>query len=349
MRYFVAVRDKEIFKEYLYKEYGHLSVAAFEEKDRGKIYDLLLEQFFKEHPRYSSGDKILKWYYAGVLDENEVLYLVYFDKNRFYEYGVMDKSDFFKAIETENAEMIKIADKAASIREKYDANTIVRKRSYIAGYKKFSYFDVDAGVEIPFRMKECKGEGKKPLFIYLHGAGCLGNDNMKQFAEFCTVGIDIKEDCFVLLPQCDNLTCDNLSTINVFAKALRRLVGQLEETYPIDADRIYVTGISHGGACTWYSLYDNPGFYAAAIPLMGYFPDGDSDTFDVDAFKGAKIWAGHAKDDDVVPSDSDVKVCGRLKDVCDVRLSLYQKGGHKMMKKFYAGEKWQEWLFDQKR
>ena len=28
---------------------------------------------------------------------------------------------------------------------------------------------------------------------------------------------------------------------------------------------------------------------------------------------------------------------------------LYQKGGHKMMKKFYAGEKWQEWLFDQKR
>lgn len=349
MKYFIAVKDKDIFRDYIYEEREFWSLASFEEEDKGKIYDLLLQQFFKDNPRYGKGDGILQWRYSSAIDENGTVYIVYYDEKRFCECGVMSLTDFRKAVTKENAAMKKISEKAASIRKEFDENTIVRKASLIAGYKKYSYYDVNYGVEIPFRLKKCKEKGKKPLLVYLHGAGCIGSDNVKPLLEFGTTGIALKEDCFVLIPQCDDLTCDNLGTIKVFVKSLRQLVEKLAETYPIDTDRIYVTGISYGGACTWYSLYENPGFYAAAIPLMGYFPDSDSDTFDADAFKGAKIWAGHAKDDEVVPSESDVNTCERLKDVCDVRLSLYESGGHKMMKKFYREEKWRQWLFDRKR
>ncbi|HIU81857.1 MAG TPA: hypothetical protein IAB11_05155 [Candidatus Ornithoclostridium faecavium] len=50
-----------------------------------------------------------------------------------------------------------------------------------------------------------------------------------------------------------------------------------------------------------------------------------------------------------MPADSDATAYKKLKDVCDIKFSLYPDGGHKMMKKFYREEKWQEWMFAQKR
>lgn len=349
MKYLIAVKDKEIFRDYIFEEAEYWSLASFEEKDKDKIRNLLLQQFLKENPGCKQDDGILKWYYSSTIDENGVVYIIYFDRKRFYEYGTMSLANFKKAIQRENAAMKRIADKAESVRNKFDENTIVRKPSLIPRYKSFSYFDVNFGIEIPFRLKECKGEGKKPLLIYLHGAGCNGSDNLKPLLEFSTSGIRLKEDCFVLIPQSDNFKGDNIGTINVFTKSVRNIVEKLSEIYPIDNDRIYVTGISYGGACTWYSVYNNPRFYAAAIPLMGYFPDSDSDTFDVDAFNGTKIWAGHAEDDEVVSAQSDKDTYEKLKNVCDIKFSLYKTGGHQMMQKFYRKEKWQEWLFAQKR
>lgn len=349
MKYVMAVTDKDVFRDHICEEHEYISFVTFEDKDKEKIFDLLLKQFAKENPEYSEDDGILKWFYASAVDENGILYIVDYGKRCFLEYGTVSGKVFRKAILLQNAKRKKSADIAKAIRQRFAENTIERRMSFIPGYGKFVYYDVANGIEMPFRFRECKGKGKKPVLIYLHGAGAVGNDNFKQLAEFMTVGSGVKEDSFVLLPQSDEFTLNNLSTIKVFTSAVRGVVEKLAETYPIDKDRIYVTGISFGGACTWYSVYDNPGFYAAAIPLMGYFPEVDSDNFDPSAFEGANIWAGHAKDDKVVPSDSDEKTCERLKDVCDIRLSLYEKGGHRMMREFYRREKWQEWLFCQRR
>jgi predicted esterase len=40
--------------------------------------------------------------------------------------------------------------------------------------------------------------------------------------------------------------------------------------YPIDPDRISVTGFSMGGAATWYLVSHYPDFFAAAAPMSGY-------------------------------------------------------------------------------
>lgn len=62
---------------------------------------------------------------------------------------------------------------------------------------------------------------------------------------------------------------------------------------------------------------------------MGYMPDAYSSVFRKENFSGAKIWAGHAKDDKLVPPDSDVNIYNKIRDVCTIKLSLYDKGGHK--------------------
>lgn len=349
MRYIMAVRDKNLFKDFLCEEREYLHMVSFEDKDKDTICDLLLKQFTINNPGYAGDKGILKWFYETAVDEDYVVYIIDFGNRQFTEYGVIDRDDFRKAVLKQEAELKRFADKAEYIKNTFDKNTIERKSSIATGFSKFTFFDVDNGIEIPFRLKEVKGEEKRPLLIYLHGAGCVGEDNFKQIAEFRSMGIKLTEECFVLVPQSNHFTGNNLSTINLYTKSVGTLVKMLVESYPVDPERIYVTGISYGGACAWYSVYNNPGFYAAAIPLMGYFPDADSETFDPSAFSGAKIWIGHAADDSVVPADSDATAYKKLKDVCDIKFSLYPDGGHKMMKKFYREEKWQEWMFAQKR
>ena len=349
MRYIMAVRDKNLFKDFLCEEREYLHTVSFEDKDKDTICDLLLKQFTINNPGYAGDKGILKWFYETAVDEDDVVYIIDFGNRQFTEYGVIDRDDFRKAVLKQEAELKRFADKAECIKNTFDKNTIERKSSIATGFSKFTFFDVDNGIEIPFRLKEVKGEEKRPLLVYLHGAGCVGEDNFKQIAEFRSMGIKLTEECFVLVPQSNHFTGNNLSTINLYTKSVGTLVKMLVESYPVDPERIYVTGISYGGACAWYSVYNNPGFYAAAIPLMGYFPDADSETFDPSAFSGAKIWIGHAADDSIVPADSDATAYKKLKDVCDIKFSLYPDGGHKMMKKFYREEKWQEWMFAQKR
>ena len=181
-----------------------------------------------------------------------------------------------------------------------------------------------------------------------HGAGALGEENVKQFAEFKTAVGRIKRDCIVLLPQQSSAFAEeNAENLKIYAKSLKNMIELLALSYPIDTSRIYLTGISLGGACVWYSLYNCPGFYAAGIPLMGYMPEAYSVVFRKENFAREKIWAGHAKDDKLVPADSDINIYNRIKDVCSIKLSLYDQGGHRMMRAFYRKEQWQEWLFSQ--
>lgn len=231
MRYRIAVEDKELFAKYIYKSSDRLSLASFEEKDKEEICSLLCKEFYGKHPEYPIGDGILKWFYSSAVDEKGVLYIIDFGKSEFTEYGRVSSATFVKAVERQNQERDKMAKKSLRIREDFSASGIVYEKSLIPRYKKGSFFDVDAGIEIPFRFRVCKGKEKMPLLVYLHGAGSIGSDNVKPLAEFKTVGICLRRDCFVLIPQCDNFRGDNLGTIKVFAGSVKRIVRKLAETY----------------------------------------------------------------------------------------------------------------------
>ncbi len=49
MKYLIAVREKELFRDYLCEESEFLSLASFSDKDKDRIYDLLLKQFLTEN------------------------------------------------------------------------------------------------------------------------------------------------------------------------------------------------------------------------------------------------------------------------------------------------------------
>ena len=156
--------------------------------------------------------------------------------------------------------------------------------------KKFEYrthtFDTTS---IPYRFFASVQDGNKkyPLIVALHGAGERGNDNEAQikYHKLATVwaepGNQAKHPCYVIAPQCpknnrwvdadwDQNTFDFKSTpISNELATVNDLIEETIEKYPIDKDRIYVTGLSMGGFGTWYMLMKYPKMFAAAIPMSG--------------------------------------------------------------------------------
>ncbi|MGN0479751.1 MAG: hypothetical protein ACI4GO_09990, partial [Hominenteromicrobium sp.] len=144
---------------------------------------------------------------------------------------------------------------------------------------------------------EIKPQEKYPLVLFLHGAGERGDD-IRKVLDF-TPGADVftseswqkEHPCFVLMPQCP----ENQSWVP-FLDLLADALSSLPREYPIDVCRLYVTGVSMGGAGTWALLAKCPHMIAAAMPVCGY-----ADPFAVRAAKHVPVWAFHAADDPVVP------------------------------------------------
>ena len=103
-----------------------------------------------------------------------------------------------------------------------------------------------------------------PLVLFLHGAGERGDDieRVKIHGPPKLVAGG-KQFPFVLCsPQCPTGSRWN-------ADELDKLVDELTNTYRIDRQRLYVTGLSMGGSGTWSLIAAQPEKYAAAMPLCG--------------------------------------------------------------------------------
>lgn len=141
---------------------------------------------------------------------------------------------------------------------------------------------------------------KYPLVVYLHGGGERGDgDNVRQVlantgaTNFAAPEWQAKHPCFVFAPQCPtDLSWTSDQNVDLIVKAIMSLPRQ----YPIDANRVYVTGLSLGGVGTWNIIAKYPNLFAAAMPICGV-----GDPFAIKAAKNLPVWAFHAEDDPVVP------------------------------------------------
>jgi predicted peptidase len=105
---------------------------------------------------------------------------------------------------------------------------------------------------------------KWPLVLFLHGSGERGDELEKVKIhgppKLVAAGKDFP---FVLVsPQCESGNRWN-------PQELAKLVEHLANTFRIDRQRLYVTGLSMGGAGTWSLVAEYPGMFAAAIPICG--------------------------------------------------------------------------------
>ena len=88
---------------------------------------------------------------------------------------------------------------------------------------------------------------------------------------------------------------------------LLTLLDEIIDTYRIDEDRIYLTGLSRGGFGTWRMAIQNPDKFAAVVPVCGGgVPDYAK------RIKEVPVWAFHGAKDRVIPLSRSVAMVEAL-------------------------------------
>ena len=89
-----------------------------------------------------------------------------------------------------------------------------------------------------------------PLIIFLHGAGERGDELSALKAHSIPKIFEENADypCFVVSPQCKQ---GSFWTAEIYQ--LKKFIDAITEKYPIDKNRIQLTGVSMGGFGTWHA------------------------------------------------------------------------------------------------
>ena len=159
--------------------------------------------------------------------------------------------------------------------------------------------------------------GKRPLIVWLHGAGEGGCDTAIAYAgnkvpELTEPWVQEKfGGAFLFVPQCPTAWMDDGEQIfspsgkSLYTEALKAGIDEFIERFgdAIDRDRIYVGGDSNGGFMTMRLSIDYPGFFAAAFPICEALLDERITDGQIQTLKEMPIWFTHAKNDPIVPPD----------------------------------------------
>ncbi len=162
---------------------------------------------------------------------------------------------------------------------------------------------------------EGKNNGREfPLLVWLHGYGESGDDNWRHLIHIrdeVAKWEDAKGSfpCFVLAPQSP--------FEDHWGSAMEALVMQLVERtigeFPIDADRIYLSGVSSGGNAAWQFGSNHPDRFAALVPMASA-----SVSVDWAALAQTPVWAFRSAEDPLAPAED------FLRNVAGIR----SQGGH---------------------
>lgn len=202
-------------------------------------------------------------------------------------------------------------------------------------------------------------EGKKyPLVIFLHGAGERGNDNAAQLKHGVGDFVRHRSDypCFLIAPQCPegkkwvevdwSAASHDLPAEPGDQMALvRGVIDQFVKEKPIDADRIYITGLSMGGYGTWDAISRYPDLFAAAAPICG-----GGDPKHAKTIKDLPIWCFHGDQDQAVKVERSRAMIEAIKAAGgEPKYTEYPGVGHDSWTRSYANDEFFAWLFAQKR
>ena len=223
-------------------------------------------------------------------------------------------------------------------------------------------YSADGGKLLYRMLKPAKYDAnrKYPLVVFLHGAGERGNDNFAQLkhgmADFASDKIMAEYPCFVLAPQCPTgekwVDVDWSSAKHDMppkpASPMRltlEVVAQLQKEFSIDADRLYITGLSMGGYGTWDALQRHPELFAAAVPICG-----GGDPKHAAKFVQIPLWAFHGDKDTAVKPERSREMIAALKAAGgSPKYTEYPNVGHDSWSATYKDPAVYAWLFAQRR
>ena len=192
--------------------------------------------------------------------------------------------------------------------------------------------------------------GKKwPTLIFLHGSGERGT-NVWDVTKHGPPKIvkDKKDFGFIVIsPQCPPGQSWNSEAVVVLVKSV-------EQLYPIDPDRVYLTGLSMGGFGTWSTALTHPELFAAAVPICGGGNPGVLLHFGqpakLEALKRLPIWAFHGVKDPTVPVAESQKMVKAVQDIGgNAKLTTYPEAQHDSWTETYANPELYRWLLEHDR
>lgn len=182
-----------------------------------------------------------------------------------------------------------------------------------------------------------------PLLVFLHGSGERGDnlDLVKVHGPTKLIEQGRKFPFLVLSPQCPAL--EDFDTETIFA-----LIDKIANDYNVDHDRIYVTGLSMGGAATWSLAMAHPDYFAAIAPVCGYV--NRNYPFRAGEIKHLPVWAFHGANDEVVFIHREANMISALRELgSDVKFTIYPTANHDAWTETYNNDELYEWFMKQSR
>ncbi|MGK0154092.1 MAG: putative peptidase [Neolewinella sp.] len=189
--------------------------------------------------------------------------------------------------------------------------------------------------------KDYRASGEKvPLMLFLHGRG-ESNGPLSVVAKWgpprrLAAGEQMKY--IVVSPQCPP---ESFWSKDVQQTRLVTLLKHIRNTYNVDDDRIYLTGLSMGGFGTWQLAASHPDFFAAVAPICGR---GDPD--DAKKLRELPIWAWHGTEDTAVPFRHSVAMVDAIKAVggTKIRFTSLEHIGHASWQAAYQSDDLYKWF-----
>jgi poly(3-hydroxybutyrate) depolymerase len=180
-----------------------------------------------------------------------------------------------------------------------------------------------------------------PLIVFLHGGGESGTDpSVIQFFGPPARTLEGWQSPFIILsPQSPGEWHRWIA--DEVIELLDRIVGE----YRVDADRIYLTGLSYGGHGTWTVSSEYPDKFAALVPICGW-----GDVRDVERIKNIPTWIFHGEKDESVNVDASREMYEALKQAGGTpTLTLYPELDHYVWEQTYNSDALYEWLLSNRR
>jgi len=198
-----------------------------------------------------------------------------------------------------------------------------------------------------------------PLVVVLHG---FGGGSRKEISNLLGTGDQSSPDCqYIVVAPSNRGNIDYTNRIG--EEDVWRTIDDLQTLYPIDENRIYLTGMSMGGGGTWHLGLRHPDRFAAIVPICGSTDwrlwagdtlpgqlrqqvlDADNPlTFAANAAR-LPILVAHGGADPVVTVEHSRRMVTRLQELdCPVEYEEYPGVGHVSWNNTYADGRILDWF-----
>lgn len=184
-----------------------------------------------------------------------------------------------------------------------------------------------------------------PVIYFFHGIGEIGEDlnQLLSYGVLRYLNNGGKLDAIVIAPQCP--TGSHWADDDREVEKLVQFVPEMTQKYRIDTDRMYLTGLSMGGRCTWKLALAMPDTFAAIAVVCGR-----TNTYEFETIQNMPIWMFHGAQDATVSFNNITKnILPVLNETGHryYKLTVYPTKGHDIWNTVYDRADVYDWLLSQ--